>query len=103
MGTHLYSLKSNLQILISSPYALPFQTFKMDQQNDQNNEERMARTIFARNISFNATIEDLKNIPEFQSALDVKLPTDRETGRCRGFGFIEFATPEECQQALANA
>lgn len=70
---------------------------------DQNSEERMARTIFARNISFNATAEDFRQIAEFAQALDIKLPTDRETGRSRGFGFIEFNTPEECQRALANA
>merc|ERR1719491_165105 len=45
----------------------------------------------------------LYNIAEFKNATEIKLPTDRETGRPRGFGFIEFATPEECQQALAAA
>jgi|ERR1712179_531341 len=74
-----------------------------NQQDNQNSEERMARTIFARNISFNATAEDFRAIPEFAQALDIKLPTDRETGRSRGFGFIEFATPDECARALANA
>ena len=71
--------------------------------DDQNSEERMARTIFARNISFNATAEDFRAIPEFAQALDIKLPTDRETGRARGFGFIEFNTPDECARALQNA
>merc|ERR1712066_283833 len=74
-----------------------------NQQDNQNSEERMARTIFARNISFNATAEDFRAIPEFAQALDIKLPTDRETGRSRGFGFTEFATPDECARALANA
>jgi len=70
---------------------------------DNNSEEKLARTIFARNISFNATENDFRAIPEFAQALEIKLPTDRETGRPRGFGFIEFNTPEECQRALANA
>merc|ERR1712228_748098 len=64
---------------------------------------RNSRTIFARNISWNATADDFRNIPEFAQALDIKLPTDRETGRPRGFGFIEFATADECAKALANA
>merc|ERR1712228_39107 len=64
---------------------------------------RNSRTIFARNISWNATADDFRNIPEFSQALDIKLPTDRETGRPRGFGFIEFATADECAKALANA
>merc|ERR1712179_636436 len=74
-----------------------------NQQDNQNSEEKMARTIFARNISWNATADDFRAIPEFAQALDIKLPTDRETGRPRGFGFIEFNTPDECARALANA
>merc|ERR1711997_539509 len=73
------------------------------QQDAQNSDDRNARTIFARNISWNATTDDFRNIPEFAQALDIKLPTDRETGRPRGFGFIEFATADECAKALANA
>merc|ERR1711934_1309811 len=65
--------------------------------------DRESRTIFARNISWNATVEDLFAIPAFANAADIKLPTDRETGRPRGFGFIEFNSPEECQQALQQA
>jgi len=71
--------------------------------NDFNSEDKTTRTIFARNISWNATVDDLFNIPAFKNASDIKIPTDRETGRPRGFGFIEFATPEECQQALQEA
>jgi len=74
--------------------------------DDHNSEERMSRTIFARNISFNATVEDLKNSCDHFSSdriLDIKLPIDRETGRSRGFGFIEFHTAEDCQHALQNA
>jgi len=71
--------------------------------NDFNSEDKTTRTIFARNISWNATVDDLFNIPAFKNASDIKIPTDRETGRPRGFGFIEFNTPEECQQALQEA
>jgi len=74
--------------------------------DDHNSEERMSRTIFARNISFHATVEDLKASCDHFSpdrVLDIKLPIDRETGRSRGFGFIEFQTAEDCQHALSNA
>ena len=66
-------------------------------------DDKTTRTIFCRNLSWNATQEDLFNIPEFKNASDIKIPTDRETGRPRGFCFIEFNTPEECQQALQQA
>lgn len=74
----------------------------MAMEDSQSNEERMARTIFARNIAFSATAEDFRQIPDFANAVDIKLPFDRETGRIRGFGFIEFSTAEECAKALAN-
>merc|ERR1712127_399549 len=70
---------------------------------DFQREDKSDRTIFARNISWNATVDDLFQVDQFKSAVDIKIPTDRETGRPRGFGFIEFATPEDCQQALANS
>jgi len=41
-------------------------------------------------------------VPAFQNAADIKIPTDRETGRPRGFCFIEFNSAEECQEALQN-
>merc|ERR1711934_1214749 len=80
-----------------------FSTLTKMAMNDFNSEDKTSRTIFARNISWNATVDDLFQIPAFKNASDIKIPTDRETGRPRGFGFIEFNTPEECQQALQEA
>merc|ERR1711957_1124834 len=65
--------------------------------------DRESRTIFCRNLSWNATQDMLFAVPEFKGAADIKIPTDRETGRPRGFCFIEFNTAEECQQALQGA
>ena len=62
--------------------------------------DRESRTIFCRNLSWGATQDMLFAIPQFQNAADIKIPTDRETGRPRGFCFIEFNSAEECQEAL---
>merc|ERR1711935_595125 len=64
--------------------------------------DRESRTIFCRNLSWGATQEMLFAVPAFQNAADIKIPTDRETGRPRGFCFIEFNSAEECQEALQN-
>lgn len=64
--------------------------------------DRESRTIFVRNISFQATEDDLRGVEQFANAVEIKLPVDRETGRMRGFGFVEFATAEECKQALGG-
>lgn len=73
--------------------------------NQQSNDmdEKSLRTIFVRNISYAASVEDLKNIVQFQNAVEIKLPFDQDQGKTKGFGFVEFATPEDCQQALSAA
>jgi RNA recognition motif-containing protein len=55
-------------------------------------------TIYIGNLSFQATEEDLKEVfAEYGEVSRVSLPTDRETGRKRGFAFVEMvdATHED--------
>ncbi|OLP16783.1 RNA-binding protein [Leptolyngbya sp. 'hensonii'] len=48
-------------------------------------------TIYIGNLSFQATEEDLREIfAEYGEVSRVSLPTDRETGRKRGFAFVEM-------------
>ena len=52
----------------------------------------MASKIFVGNLNFNTTREELETLMAQVGAVkDVFLPTDRETGRPRGFGFVEMA------------
>ena len=73
---------------------------QMQQQQHVQLEDKNTRTLFLRNVDYNATEDDLRNIPEFSSALDVKIPTDKDTGRPRGYGFIEYSTSTECKAAM---
>jgi RNA recognition motif-containing protein len=61
----------------------------------------MTIRLFVGNLNFKTTSEDLQElfgqVGEVQSASVV---TDRETGRSRGFGFVEMASQEEGQQAI---
>jgi RNA recognition motif-containing protein len=55
------------------------------------------------NLSFDVTREEL--IEAFSAAgrvVDAKVPTDRETGRPRGFAFVEFETEEAAQKSIAH-
>ena len=53
-------------------------------------------SIYVGNLSFDVTTEDLNEVfGDFGTVKDAKLPTDRETGRPRGFGFVEMSTEEE--------
>ena len=48
--------------------------------------------IYVGNLSFRATEEDLHSLfGEFGEVISAKIVTDRETGRSRGFGFVEMA------------
>jgi cold-inducible RNA-binding protein len=55
------------------------------------------------NLSFDVTREEL--ITAFSTAgkvVDAKLPTDRETGRPRGFAFVEFEDDDGAQKCIAT-
>ena len=57
--------------------------------------------LFVRNLSYNTTDGELSGI--FAGSGDVisaRMATDRETGRSRGFGFVQMNTQEEAQNAI---
>src|SRR2546428_7726200 len=61
----------------------------------------MATKLYVGNLSFRTTSEDLREA--FAAAGTVESATvieDRDTGRSRGFGFVEMATPEEAAAAI---
>ena len=58
-------------------------------------------SIYVGNLSFEVTKEDLNAaFAEYGSVKQVQLPTDRETGRMRGFGFVEMASDAEETAAI---
>jgi len=60
-------------------------------------------TIYVGNLSFQATEEDIKEIfSEYGEVVRVSLPTDRETGRKRGFAFVEMKEDAQEDQAISD-
>jgi cold-inducible RNA-binding protein len=58
--------------------------------------------IFVGNISFNTTEDAIRGLFETHGQVDsVRIITDRETGRSRGFGFVEMADDEQAKAAIA--
>ena len=58
-------------------------------------------SVYVGNLSFDVTKEDLSEVfGDYGTVKEVKLPTDRETGRPRGFGFVEMSTEEEEAAAI---
>merc|ERR1712038_2200413 len=72
----------------------------MSDQPQESKEQKDARTIFLRNISFQATVDHLKQVPQFTNSTHINIPVDKETGRSKGYGFIEFANAQQCQEAI---
>ncbi len=58
-------------------------------------------SIYVGNLSYEVAQEDLNAVfAEYGSVKRVQLPTDRETGRMRGFGFVEMGTDAEEAAAI---
>jgi RNA recognition motif-containing protein len=58
-------------------------------------------SIYVGNLSYEVTQENLNEVfAEYGSVKRVQLPTDRETGRLRGFGFVEMGTEAEETAAI---
>ncbi len=60
------------------------------------------KNIFVGNLSFNTSEDELRKAFEGYGQVDrVSILTDRETGRSRGFGFVEMTNAEEGDKAIA--
>lgn len=57
--------------------------------------------LFIRSLSYAVTEADLQQLFEQAgTVLTVKIPTDRDTGASKGFGFVEMASIDEAQTAI---
>jgi RNA recognition motif-containing protein len=57
--------------------------------------------VFVGNLSFDVTREELvEAFGAVGRVLDAKVPTDRETGRPRGFAFVEYTKAEDATAAI---
>lgn len=63
----------------------------------------MAVKLFVGGLSFSTSSERLREAFATVGTVEsVSIVTDRDTGRSRGFGFVEMATPEEAEQAISR-
>jgi cold-inducible RNA-binding protein len=61
------------------------------------------KNLFVGNLSFQTTESDLRALFEpFGQINRVHMAMDRETGRARGFGFVEMANDDEAKKAIAG-
>ncbi len=63
----------------------------------------MSTKLYVGNLSFNTSTEDLEQIfAEIGTVQSANIIEDRETGRSRGFAFVEMSSKEEAQNAIAT-
>jgi RNA recognition motif-containing protein len=61
------------------------------------------KNIFVGNLSFNTNEDELRQIFEGYGQVDrVSIMTDRDTGRSRGFGFVEMTSNDDGEKAIAG-
>jgi RNA recognition motif-containing protein len=63
----------------------------------------MGRRLYVGNLPYKATDEELTELFSRAGAVDsVRVMRDQATGRARGFAFVEMATDEDAQKAIAE-
>lgn len=63
----------------------------------------MSTNLFVGNLNFATTTQDLESLfAEYGEVADAQVITDRDTGRSRGFGFVEMASNEAAEKAISS-
>jgi RNA recognition motif-containing protein len=77
----------------------------VDAANNRRNERcsNMTSNLYVGNLPFGVSEDDLEELFASHGAVaSAKVITDRETGRARGFGFVEMEQVEDAQKAIQN-
>ena len=62
----------------------------------------MSTNIYVGNLTFNTNSGDLEKLfADHGEVTSAHVITDRDTGRSRGFGFVEMGSAEEAQSAIS--
>ena len=63
----------------------------------------MAKKLYVGNLSYSTTEDDLREtFSKVGEVLSAKVITDRDTGRSKGFGFVEMAIDEDGDKAIST-
>jgi cold-inducible RNA-binding protein len=62
----------------------------------------MTTKLYVGNLSYETTEQELQELfAQAGGVASVALPTDRDTGRPRGFGFVEMSSEDEARKAIS--
>ncbi len=61
----------------------------------------MGKKLYVGNLAFSVTSESLSSLfAQYGTVESAKVITDRDTGRSKGFAFVEMASPDEAQKCI---
>jgi len=61
----------------------------------------MGTNLYVGNLPYQLTVDELRDhFATVGNVANVSVISDRNTGRSKGFGFVEMASPEEAQKAI---
>ena len=71
--------------------------------NHEREEIEMGNKLYVGNLAFSVTEESLNTkFTECGSVTSAKVITDRDSGRSKGFGFVEMSNDDEAQDAISK-
>jgi cold-inducible RNA-binding protein len=66
-------------------------------------ERRMSKKLYVGNLPYGCSSDDLADLfATIGSVSNARVITDRETGRSKGFGFVEMSSDDESDSAVAQ-
>src|SRR5215831_8789379 len=72
-------------------------------EHEPTNHEEMIVNIYVSNLAYTTTEDDLSDLfASYGTVESVRIITDRETGRSRGFAFVEMPNGTEARAAMAG-
>jgi len=88
-------------ILMKSPFGKETTLFSNAPLFAQNQKFDMSTRLFVGNLSWSTSEDELRDLFQSHGAVaSVKVVTDRETGRAKGFGFVEFEDDKAAMNAM---
>ncbi|RKP04948.1 hypothetical protein THASP1DRAFT_10033, partial [Thamnocephalis sphaerospora] len=72
--------------------------------HERREQSAKSNTLFVGNLPFSANEDSVAEVfAAFGEVQSVRLPTDRETGQAKGFGYVQFNTEDEAAAAVAES
>jgi len=91
----------NINVDFSKPRDMTTPRQERTKQYGDSQPSEASSTLFVANLSFDATNDIVaEEFGKHGSVMGVRLPTDKDTGDMKGFGYVEFATVEEAQKVF---